>query len=452
MYYGFEVIFVRKKILAVILAGLICMSAVGCSHPGLPTVSTEDTTVSSEITAEPTEETTTEATTTEQTTTEAATTEVNADAETSSAASGPTSSEEKATEATTTEPPPPVINSVSMIYAGDNLIHRSIYNQAKRRAKANGDDEGYDFGFVYEQVEHYIQDADFAILNQETIITDKLEPSDYPKFCSPEDLGEHMLKIGFDAFSISNNHVLDRGEEGLKYTLEYWDSHPEAIVYGAYKNKEDMENIRTAEINGITFAFLGYMEHTNGLSLPEDAECEITYLKETELVKAQVQRANEIADVVIVSPHFGKETTNKLTDKQINMAKLLAEWGADIIIGTQPHTAQTIELIEREDGSQALVYYCLGNFVSAQQYYLTMVGILGGVTVNKNMSTNEIFFTDIKAIPIITQYGENYSNIHIVPYVNYSDELLAAHGNKDFGQKTIDHVLSFIPEEYLSVE
>ncbi len=428
-----------KRIIAIILAGLICLSTVGCTHPNLPNVTTEGSTASSGVTTEPTFEATVESTTTEATTTELTTT------------TEETTTVTTTTEATTTEPPPPVINSVSMIYAGDNLIHRSIYNQAKRRAKANGQ-EGYDFGFVYEQVEHYIQDADFAILNQETIITDELEPSDYPRFCSPADLGEHMLKIGFDAFSISNNHVLDRGEEGLRYTLEYWDTHPEAVVYGAYKNKEDMENIRTAEVNGITFAFLGYMEHTNGLSLPEDAECEITYLKETELIKSQIEKANEIADVVIVSPHFGKETTNKLTENQIAMAKLLVEWGADIIIGTQPHTAQTIELMTRDDGTQALVYYCLGNFVSAQQYYLTMVGILGGVTVNKNMSTGEIFFTDIKAIPIITQYGENYSNIHIVPYVDYTDELLAAHGNDDFGKKTINHVLSFIPKEYLSVE
>ncbi len=180
--------------------------------------------------------------------------------------------------------------------------------------------------------------------------------------------------------------------------------------------------------------------------------CEITYLKETELVKAQVQRANEIADVVIVSPHFGKETTNKLTENQVAIAKLLAEWGADIIVGTQPHTAQTVELITREDGTEALVYYCLGNFVSAQQRDLTMVGILGGVTVSKNMTTGEISFSDIKAIPLITQYGYNYSNVHIVPYVNYTDELLAEHGNEDFDQGVIDHVLSFIPKEYLSVE
>ncbi len=83
------------------------------------------------------------------------------------------------TEATTvqTEPPEPDIRTVHIVCAGDNLIHSSIYNQAKRRAAAN-DEDGYDFDYVYEKIEKYLEGADIAILNQETIVTDELEPSD----------------------------------------------------------------------------------------------------------------------------------------------------------------------------------------------------------------------------------------------------------------------------------
>lgn len=416
-----------KKAVSLCLAAVIMLDLCSCAVQDKPVMAQTDATSSENII---TSDITTEVTTTvEDITTTVATT----------------------TEVTTTAEPEPQYVSATIICAGDNLIHRSIYNQAKRRATANGE-EGYDFSFVYEQIEHYIQEADFAILNQETIITDELEPSDYPKFCSPADLGEHMIEIGFDAFSISNNHILDRGEEGLRATLDYWDSHPEVIRYGAYRDEEDMNNIRTAEVNGITFAFLGYMEHTNGLSLPDDSVYEITYLREIELVKEQIKRADEIADVVVVSPHFGKETTNKLTDNQINLTKMFVEWGADIIIGTQPHTVQTMEYIDKPDGGKAFVFYCLGNFVSAQSYYLTMVGMLGQLTVTKELNSGEITIENVKAIPIITQYGYNYSNIHIVPYVNYTDEMLAQHGCEDFGQKTIDYVLSFIPEEFLSIE
>lgn len=350
-----------------------------------------------------------------------------------------------------TEPPPPDIRTVHLVCAGDNLIHSSIYKQAKRRAEANGED-GYDFDYVYEKVEKYLDGADIAILNQETIVTDELEPSDYPRFCSPADLGEKMIEMGFNAFSLSNNHILDRGEEGLLATLRFWDSHEGIIRYGAYHDEEDMNNIRTMEVNGVTFAFLGYMEHTNGLSLPSDSECKITYFDELDLIEQQVRRADEIADVVIVSAHYGKETINEQTQTQLDLTQKLVEWGADLIIGTQPHTAQGMEYIQKPDGSNAFVFYCLGNFVSAQSYELTMVGILGDLDIVKNMDTGEVTIENVKAIPIITQYGYNYSNIHIEPYATYTEEMLEDHGCDGFDQDTIDYVLSFIPEEFLAIE
>ena len=46
------------------------------------------------------------------------------------------------------EPKEPDIRRIHLVCAGDNLIHRSIYNQAARRAKKNGA-EGYDFCLLY---------------------------------------------------------------------------------------------------------------------------------------------------------------------------------------------------------------------------------------------------------------------------------------------------------------
>lgn len=409
-----------RKILSVLMALCMLMGMFGCARVDIPE----------------TQQSETDSTTSDSSVTTAAT----------------TVTEPPQTTATSqTEPPPPDIRTVHLVCAGDNLIHSSIYKQAKRRAEANGED-GYDFDYVYEKVEKYLDGADIAILNQETIVTDELEPSDYPRFCSPADLGEKMIEMGFNAFSLSNNHILDRGEEGLLATLRFWDSHEGIIRYGAYRDEEDMNNIRTMEVNGVTFAFLGYMEHTNGLSLPSDSECKITYFDELDLIEQQVRRADEIADVVIVSAHYGKETINEQTQTQLDLTQKLVEWGADLIIGTQPHTAQGMEYIQKPDGSNAFVFYCLGNFVSAQSYELTMVGILGDLDIVKNMDTGEVTIENVKAIPIITQYGYNYSNIHIEPYATYTEEMLEDHGCDGFDQDTIDYVLSFIPEDFLAIE
>ncbi len=356
------------------------------------------------------------------------------------------------TSATTTttaaEPPEPEFTSVSIVCAGDNLIHSPIYNQARNRAE-NG---GYDFTYAYEKVAPLIGEADLAILNQETIISDDYEPSNFPYFCSPTALAEEMLEIGFDAFSIANNHCLDQGEEGLISSLSFWrDTYPEVPVYGAYLDEVDMNEIRTLEINGITFAFLGYMEHTNGLYLPDNAECELTYMAEEELIKAQVEAAEKIADCVIVSVHFGVEVSNTITEQQYAFSKKLSDWGADIIIGTQPHTIQSMEYIEKENGEQAFVFYCLGNFISAMDNPCSMVEMLGRITVTKNLRTGDITLSDANAVPLINHYDSGYRNVRIYPFSEYTPELGAMHGCTGTSYDFFDRVIrENIPEEFLT--
>lgn len=119
------------------------------------------------------------------------------------------------------EPEPVVPDPVSIhiLGAGDNLIHSTLYKQANARA-GGGDD--YDFGPVYERIASLVEAADIAVVNQETLLAgDGLEVSDYPNFCSPTQVGDELIKIGFDVFSQGNNHVLDKGQKGMDAALRY---------------------------------------------------------------------------------------------------------------------------------------------------------------------------------------------------------------------------------------
>lgn len=343
----------------------------------------------------------------------------------------------------------PEKTSVHVVCAGDNLIHDTLYLQAQNRT----DDGSYDFSPVYERVIKYIQPADLAILNQETIITDEIEPSTYPSFCSPGALGDYMVDIGFDAISMSNNHILDKGENGLLATLDYWDNnHADIIRYGAYRNTDDMNNIRIKEINNITIAFLGYMEHTNGIEHNAEQGSELVYLDELDLIEEQIKKADQMADVVIVSPHFGVEVTNEVSSSQRELSKKFTEWGADVIVGTQPHTIQECNWVESDNGNKAFVYYCLGNFVSAMSDNRAMMGGLGDFTIVKDTATGEITIENPKVIPIITHYGYDYSDVTIYPLSEYNQDLAYAHGCTIFNMELIDDIYSNVPEEFLSIE
>ncbi len=347
---------------------------------------------------------------------------------------------------------------VRIVTAGDNLIHSSIYNQAAARA----DYQGYDFEYAYQYVEDLFC-GDINILNQETLIcNDIYPPSDYPLFNSPVALGDHMMDLGVNVFSISNNHTLDRGTEGLEASLDYWDSRKDkALAYGAYRNEEDMNNIRTMEVNGITFSFVAFTQYTNGLSLPEDSELEIIYTSERELMQEQIEKADEISDCVIVSVHWGTEDTHEVDDERRKLAQDFADWGANIIIGNHPHTVQSMEYLDNPEGGQSFVFYSLGNFISAQSDNFNMVEIAADFNVEKDLVTGEIIIDDVKAIPLINHYDAGYSNIRVYPYSMYSEELAAGHGihtvssgyAHDFSMAVIDYIISEnVPEQFLKIK
>ncbi|MBQ2580699.1 MAG: CapA family protein [Ruminococcus sp.] len=344
----------------------------------------------------------------------------------------------------------------SLICVGDNLIHDNIYIEAEKKAGEKGK---YNFDDCYKPIESYIKGNDLAIVNQETIVTDTVPPESFPTFASPKAVADKVKALGFNVVSMCNNHVLDQGEAAIQDSLKYWDSLG-ILHYGVYADQADCDNIKTKEINGIKFAFVGYMEHTNGLSLPEGAKATYIRLAEEEKVKAQIQKADKMADVVVVSCHYGTEISNELNAQQETITPKLVEWGADLIIGTQAHALSTSQYIDKADGTKAFVFYGLGNFLNTMDDKNSVIGLMGKLNVVKDKNTGKVSFENVKCIPVISHFeGLNWEsdwyNCTIYPYAKYTDELFAKHyvASHGFTRSYVDSVLStYVPKEFLSIE
>jgi poly-gamma-glutamate capsule biosynthesis protein CapA/YwtB (metallophosphatase superfamily) len=343
--------------------------------------------------------------------------------------------------------------SITILGAGDDLIHSTLYNRAKKLA--GGD--GYDFDPMYERVKSRIQSADIAVINQETVLASEVAPiSGYPLFNSPTEVGDELVNLGFDVINHANNHLLDMGEKGIKATLDYWDTKPVTVV-GAYRNKEDLQNIRIVESKGIKTAHIGITEMTNGLYLPKDSDYQIIYASDTDLIKSLIQKAKSMADVVVVSVHWGNEDTYTLTEKQKTLAQQMVDWGADIIFGNHPHVVQQLTLLTREsDGAKCPVIYALGNFISGQLYGRNMVSGLLTVTMTKDFETGKTTFSGMEFDPIVTHYEAGFNNLAIYPLSEYSEELASKHGVRrrtpEFSMEYIQNIIDRnIPKEYQAV-
>lgn len=340
--------------------------------------------------------------------------------------------------------PVPEPKTVHFCAVGDNIIHSPIYRQAYSDGK-------YDFSRAYSEIEDIISAADLAVINQETLIcNDQYEPSNYPLFNTPTTLGDHMISIGFDAFTLANNHCLDYGEEGLGHTLDYWESRgvPTAGIY-----RKGDRGFSLGEYNGVTFSFLSYTEALNGFSLPPDSEFVIGSTWDAEKVRADIAAAKEVSDVCVVALHWGIEYSDVITDSQREYAAMLSEAGADIIIGNHPHVMRGIEVIRTEE-RDTVCAYSLGNFISAQNGGANMVsGILEFDIVFAGRS-EKIKISDIRLTPIVTHYDYGYRNLRIMKLSDYTPELAAAHGVHKYDSFSYDFIVkllrSTIDERFLA--
>ena len=312
---------------------------------------------------------------------------------------------------------------ITFAAAGDILVHTNVYKYASQLAQ--GTDAEYDFKPMFANIKEIISSADLAYVNQETPCAGKERGySGYPTFNTPDEIADAVLDTGFDIVNIANNHMLDKGESGLARNIDFWSS-KDITLLGGFKNEEDYNTIRIVEQDGVKIAFLSYTYGTNYLVLPASSEYVIPYENADEIDR-QTKEARELADVVIVSMHWGNEDNFTPSENQKNLAQLMANNGVDVILGMHPHVLQPIEWIDRPDGGKTLCVYSLGNLISTMMYGRNMLG--GIVTFEINETDNGFLIENVELIPTMTYYQSGFSSPTIYLYKDFTPEMQANHG------------------------
>ena len=312
-----------------------------------------------------------------------------------------------------TPTPEPEHYKAEFFFTGDALIHGTVWMDADL---GNG---SYDFLPILENIGRLSEGYDLKYYNQETILGGtELGLHGYPTFNSPQEVGDAMVNLGFRLVSTANNHSLDQGLTGINRSCEYWRKQEEQYgvhMAGTYDSQEAHDALNVYEINGITYTFLSWTYGCNGLLPPEGYEYIVNiYPEHVDELLDQVKRADEISDVVIVAMHWGTEYSMEANDEQRELAQKLSENGADIIIGNHPHVIQPIEWVN--DG-KTICYYAMGNMVSAQIDEPNLVGMVGGVTIEKTVDGDNttITISDPRADLIYTYYDYGYHNFKVIP-------------------------------------
>lgn len=330
---------------------------------------------------------------------------------------------------------------ITLMALGDNLIHMGVVNTGKQA------DGSRNYSFLFEGLTDFLDKADIKIINQETPLAgNELGFHGYPLFNSPTEIGDAIADAGFNVVLHASNHSADQGISGLDSCVAFWRTYPEILLTGIHE-PVDTREIPLLTIKDKTFAILNYTYGPNYGSAPDNLSSRMDILCNIDSkskridfttlnpqVLEDIKAAEEIADMVIVCPHWGTEYATTPSSYQEAFAKQMTQAGADVIIGTHPHVVQPVSLIEADNGNTALCYYSLGNYVSTQKNGQSMLEGMAWITFHVTQNGISLSLEDTGIIPLVCHYTSGpvrIKNIYLLE--DYTEELASSHGIINYG-------------------
>lgn len=333
---------------------------------------------------------------------------------------------------------PPAEARVTLMAVGDNLIHNTVYWSAEQP------DGSYDFTPMYADIKPFVSSYDIACINQETIfVKNPAEYDNYPRFGSPTAVGDALVDAGFDVIEHATNHCYDKLDTGIGDSLSFWrETHPEITVLGIHDSQQDADTVRVVEKNGVTIAFLNY---TYGLNYQMPANAfTVDQLKEDK-VNADILKAKELADFVIVFVHWGTEDSFTPDDNQKHWAQFFADRNVDAVIGAHSHLLQPLDTFTRQDGRAMPVFYSLGNFLSHQMSADNMLGGLASMTLVKRSDGNDSV-ENVQVLPVVNFLSKRegtWWSYRMMLLRDYTEDMAKVHR---FPEATVEYLWKLFEE------
>ncbi|MDO3704902.1 CapA family protein [Micromonospora sp. C28SCA-DRY-2] len=248
---------------------------------------------------------------------------------------------------------------LTVVAAGDLLVHPPLTEQAALDARRNGRD-GHDFTRVLAAIRPRVSAADLAICHLETPLAEPGGPfTGWPEFSVPPQLADAAAWAGFDTCSTASNHSLDTGVAGIARTLDNLDRVGLRHT-GTARSAAEAARPNVLDVAGVKVGQLSYTLSFNGIELPAGRPWAANRIDQ-DAILAEARRARAAgAEIVILSMHWGTEYQNEPNGDQLDLARVLLDSAEiDLIVGHHAHVVQPFEKIGAK-----WVAYGMGNLTT----------------------------------------------------------------------------------------
>jgi poly-gamma-glutamate synthesis protein (capsule biosynthesis protein) len=217
--------------------------------------------------------------------------------------------------------------------------------------------EGYEHGFG--GLDGLFLEDDLTVINLEcpASFLGRPQPKQFTFQCDPAAL-PIMRAQGVEVASQGNNHSLDFGADALVDSIANLEAAGIAAV-GAGDNAADAAKPALFEVNGWTVAVVGFGGVVPaGFWIATEDRPGMADGDTVETMVAAVEAADAVADVVVVTIHWGVELQSGPPADDVVRAQAMIDAGADMIFGHHPHRLNALEFYNGRP-----IAWSLGNFV-----------------------------------------------------------------------------------------
>ena len=268
---------------------------------------------------------------------------------------------------------------ISVVLVGDIML--------AWKAKPILEQKGADYPF--EHTRKILQQADIAIGNLEMPLATvgSPVPEKTYTFRGNPDVAEGLARVGFDVFTLANNHIKDYGHSALVQTLEVLRANK--LKYcGAGRNLTEARKPAIVSVKGKKGRprkFIAVLSYSNTYPFEFYARKDRSGTARglASYFVADIKSAKEKANFVVVSFHWGTEYTSKPRKYQRDFAHKAIDAGADVVFGHHPHILQGIEIYHKKPIAYSLGNFAMGSYNSRARRSVMMRVFLGDNDVNR---------------------------------------------------------------------
>lgn len=248
-------------------------------------------------------------------------------------------------------------DEIVLAFAGDILFDPNYAVMARLLQRGGKVEEAFS-----EDLLARMRGADLFMVNNEFPYSDRGTPTEGKQFtfrAKPESVS-YLEEMGVDIVSLANNHASDYGEVSLLDTLDLLEE-LEMPYVGAGRNLEEARKPACFVMNDKRIAIVSATQierndHPDTRGAGETTPGTFRCWNPDNLL-AEIKEAKEDNDIVIVYIHWGTENEEQIDWAQRDQAAMIAEAGADLIIGDHSHCLQPVGYV-----GDVPVIYSLGNF------------------------------------------------------------------------------------------